>query len=93
MNSEQEMRLHAPWNLKLQTPDFLLNPMHRWVPDRALDVEYHVRRSALPVPGDERELGVLVSRLHSIQVNFIESGCREVHLIRKSSSVGVLRST
>ena len=29
------------------------------------DLEYHVRRSALPYPGGERELGELVSRLHS----------------------------
>jgi WS/DGAT/MGAT family acyltransferase len=29
------------------------------------DLDYHVRHLALPYPGGERELGVLVSRLHS----------------------------
>ena len=29
------------------------------------DLEYHFRHSALPQPGGERELGVMVSRLHS----------------------------
>lgn len=35
-----------------------------WVPTD-LDMDYHIRHSALPYPGGERELGVLVSRLHS----------------------------
>ncbi|MBK7904692.1 MAG: hypothetical protein IPJ97_18600 [Proteobacteria bacterium] len=30
-----------------------------------IDLEYHLRHSALPYPGGERELGILVSRLHS----------------------------
>jgi WS/DGAT/MGAT family acyltransferase len=29
------------------------------------DMDYHIRHSALPFPGGERELGVLVERLHS----------------------------
>lgn len=29
------------------------------------DIDYHLRHSALPYPGGERELGVLVARLHS----------------------------
>lgn len=57
--------VEPPWNMKLKTPWFLRNPLHRWVPDKNFDLSYHVRRSALPSPGDERELGVLVSRLHS----------------------------
>jgi WS/DGAT/MGAT family acyltransferase len=32
--------------------------------DRHIDLDYHVRHSALPAPGGERELGELVSRLH-----------------------------
>lgn len=36
----------------------------RWEPDPALDMEYHVRHSALPKPGRYRELFTLVSRLH-----------------------------
>ena len=35
-----------------------------WEPDPALDLEYHVRHSALPKPGRYRELFTLVSRLH-----------------------------
>ena len=30
-----------------------------------IDLDYHLRHSALPKPGGERELGVLASRLHS----------------------------
>ena len=30
-----------------------------------IDLDYHLRHSALPAPGSQRELGVLVSRLHS----------------------------
>lgn len=36
----------------------------RWVPAE-VDMDYHLRHSALPRPGGERELGVLVERLHS----------------------------
>ena len=36
-----------------------------WEPDPDMDVDYHVRRSALPGPGSYRELFSLVSRLHS----------------------------
>ncbi|MEX1369269.1 MAG: wax ester/triacylglycerol synthase family O-acyltransferase, partial [Nannocystaceae bacterium] len=35
-----------------------------WVPDEQLDIEYHVRHSALPKPGRYRELFALASRLH-----------------------------
>src|SRR5262245_30857710 len=56
--------VHRPWNLRLRTPDLLRNPLQAWVEDDDVDLDYHVRRSALPSPGDERELGILVSRLH-----------------------------
>jgi WS/DGAT/MGAT family acyltransferase len=39
-----------------------------------------VRRSALPTPGDERELGILVSRLHGHHVDFHRPPW-EMHLI------------
>ena len=35
-----------------------------WKPDEALDLEYHIRHSALPKPGRYRELFALISRLH-----------------------------
>jgi WS/DGAT/MGAT family acyltransferase len=40
-------------------------PMWEVLDDADIDLEYHLRHSALPEPGGERELGVLVSRLHS----------------------------
>jgi WS/DGAT/MGAT family acyltransferase len=72
--------LQPPWNLKLKHPAFLKHPLQSWVEDHDVDIEYHVRRSALPAPGDERELGVLVSRLHSHPVDFHRPPW-EVHLI------------
>lgn len=65
-----QKKLEPPWNLKLETPNWLKNPMAAWVEDDDLDIDYHIRRSALPSPGDERELGVLVSRLHGGQIDF-----------------------
>ena len=35
-----------------------------WAADSAMDMDYHVRHSALPSPGRYRELFTLVSRLH-----------------------------
>ncbi|MGN6107311.1 MAG: wax ester/triacylglycerol synthase family O-acyltransferase, partial [Kofleriaceae bacterium] len=62
--------VHRPFNLRLRTPELLRNPLQTWVEDDAVDLDYHVRRSALPSPGDERELGILVSRLHGHPVDF-----------------------
>ncbi len=53
----------APWNYRLQMPG-LRHPLPVWV-EEPIDLEYHVRHSALPRPGGERELGQLVARLHS----------------------------
>jgi len=36
-----------------------------WVDDHRFDISYHVRRSALPKPGDDRQLGEFVSRVQS----------------------------
>ena len=60
-----------PWNLKLAHPSLLgriIKPA--WVKDESIDLDYHVRHSALPKPGGERELGILISRLHSIPMDF-----------------------
>jgi diacylglycerol O-acyltransferase len=42
-------------------------PVPSWVEldGDQIDLDYHLRHSALPSPGSQRELGVLVSRLHS----------------------------
>lgn len=75
-----DVAVQQPWNLKLRHPDLLTHPLQSWVEDRDFDVEYHVRRSALPTPGDERELGILVSRLHSHNIDFHRPPW-EVHFI------------
>jgi diacylglycerol O-acyltransferase / wax synthase len=63
-----EFRRHKhfapPWNRKLAS-SILKNPVHRWVEDEDIDLEAHVRHSALPYPGGERELGELIARLQS----------------------------
>ena len=63
-------QVQSPWNLRLSHPWLLRHPLQSWVEDTSFDIDYHVRRSALPSPGDERELGILVSRLHSNQIDF-----------------------
>lgn len=75
-----EPHVEPPWCLKLKRPELLKNPLQSWVVDKDLDLDYHVRRSALPSPGDERELGVLVSRLHGIPMDF-HRPLWEVHFI------------
>ncbi|MDO9458372.1 wax ester/triacylglycerol synthase family O-acyltransferase [Nocardioides sp.] len=46
-------------------------PVPSWVEvrDDTIDLDYHLRHSALPAPGSQRELGVLVSRLHSAKMD------------------------
>lgn len=80
MDEVREATVHAPWNLRLKTPDMLRNPLQSWIEEEKIDREYHVRRSALPSPGDERELGILVSRLHGYPVDFHRPPW-ETHLI------------
>ena len=69
-----------PWNRRLTHPHILRHPAQAWVEDDHFDIDYHVRRSALPAPGDERQLGIVVSRLHSHQLDFSRPPW-EVHLI------------
>lgn len=55
--------LPEPFGWKLARPSSRpLRP--RWVP-ATVDMDYHLRHSALPYPGGEKELGILVGRLHS----------------------------
>lgn len=70
----------APWSMKLQTPWLMVNPLQKWVEDKKFDVDYHVRRSALPRPGDQRELGILISRLHGRQLDLTRPPW-ELHII------------
>jgi diacylglycerol O-acyltransferase / wax synthase len=75
-----QARAYPPWNLKLKYPNLIAHPLQAWVEDEQFDVDYHIRRSALPAPGDERELGILVSRLHSHSIDFHRPPW-EVHFI------------
>ncbi|ORB24981.1 WS/DGAT/MGAT family O-acyltransferase [Mycolicibacterium parafortuitum] len=65
IDDARRQEIQAPWNRKLAYPRLQFSPLHSWVVDEDFDFDYHVRRSALASPGDERELGILVSRLHS----------------------------
>lgn len=56
--------LAAPWSDRLSSKGGAsISP--RLVEEQDVDLDYHFRHSALPAPGGERELGVIVSRLHS----------------------------
>lgn len=63
----REMQTFAPpFNYLFKTL-----PMPSWVelPDEEIDLDYHLRHSALPAPRSQRELGVLISRLHSAKMD------------------------
>jgi diacylglycerol O-acyltransferase len=53
-----------PFGDRLKTGPLGLAGSAFWEPDPALDIDYHIRHSALPKPGRYRELFNLVSRLH-----------------------------
>lgn len=57
-----------PYNLKLAKRS-IISPMYMWETVDNVDIDYHLRHSALPQPGGERELAVLISRLHSIPLD------------------------
>ena len=76
---KSERNYASPWNLKLRSPK-MGGFLATWKIDNSLDLDYHVRHSALPAPGGERELGVLISRLHSHQLDF-KRPLWECHLI------------
>jgi WS/DGAT/MGAT family acyltransferase len=60
----QHPRFEAPWNRRLKS-SILKSPVHHWIEDDEIDLEAHLRHTALPWPGGERELGELIARLHS----------------------------
>ena len=47
----------------VKVPFNLDNPY--WVEDKDFDLEFHVRHTAVPKPGDLRQLNILLARLHS----------------------------
>ncbi len=56
----------APFNLRLRAgPQKYLLPRWEELPAGSIDLGHHVRHAVLAPPGSERELGELVSRLHS----------------------------
>jgi WS/DGAT/MGAT family acyltransferase len=57
---------HPPFNYLLRA-----TPVPGWqeLADDEIDLDYHFRHSALPRPGSQRDLGVLVSRLHSAKMD------------------------
>ncbi len=60
----QQTELIAPWHWQLKGSGLrALRP--RWEICSQVDMQHHFRQIGLPAPGGERELGVLVSRLHS----------------------------
>ena len=69
-----------PWNLKLVDAPLVGPRLPLMSEDRDIDLDYHVRHSALPHPGGQRELGILVSRLHSHQLD-VHRPLWEAHLI------------
>jgi WS/DGAT/MGAT family acyltransferase len=58
----------APYNLKLAKRS-VTHPLYTWEHVDRVEIDYHLRHSALPQPGGERELAVLISRLHSIPLD------------------------
>ncbi|MFK7976225.1 MAG: wax ester/triacylglycerol synthase family O-acyltransferase [Halioglobus sp.] len=57
-------QLVPPFGDRLKTGKLGLAGSAYWEPDSELDMDYHIRHSALPKPGRYRELFNLVSRLH-----------------------------
>ena len=70
----------TPWNLALVQSPLLGTRLPLMRESRDVDLDYHVRHSALPHPGGQRELGILVSRLHSHELD-LHRPLWEVHFI------------
>ena len=74
------LTIPPPWNLKLVDGPLVGPRLPLMREERDVDLDYHVRHSALPHPGGQRELGILVSRLHSHQLD-LHRPLWEVHVI------------
>ena len=68
-----------PFNYRLRGP-LTGHLLPGFVEVEKVDLDYHLRHSALPYPGGERELGILVSRLHSNPMD-LDRPLWEIHLI------------
>ncbi len=75
----ESRELAPPWNYRLSDPRGALLKL-RLVEKQDFELDYHFRHSALPEPGGERELGLMVSRLHSHALDR-ERPLWEFHLI------------
>lgn len=60
----ESKQIVPPWDQRLSRAS-APGINQRLVEDPDFDLDYHFRHSALPGPGGERELGMVVSRLHS----------------------------
>jgi WS/DGAT/MGAT family acyltransferase len=72
--------LPQPWNLRLVGAPLIGERLPLMQTVRDVDLDLHVRHSALPHPGGQRELGVLVSRLHGHPLD-LHRPLWEVHVI------------
>jgi WS/DGAT/MGAT family acyltransferase len=52
-----------PFNMRLDDP---LLGVPNWVKDEHFDLDYHLRQTRLPAPGDRKQLMDVVARLHSM---------------------------
>jgi WS/DGAT/MGAT family acyltransferase len=81
-------RVHRPFDQRLRVS---VTGVPSWAPDPTFDIDYHLRRSALPAPGSRAQLDDLASRLHSFlldrdhplwEIHFVEGledGCFAVY--------------
>nr|WHV03930.1 putative wax ester synthase/acyl-CoA:diacylglycerol acyltransferase [uncultured bacterium] len=79
LNGMRKAPMPAPFCYKLASTR-LVKIAPAWVDAPDLDPTYHIRHSALPAPGGERDLGELIARLHSAPVDLARP-LWEVHLI------------
>lgn len=71
----------TPFNYRLARPALkAVAPTYDVVPDADIELDFHVRVDALPRPGSERQLGELVSWLHSLPMDMTRP-LWEFHLI------------
>ena len=73
-------KVPVPWSLRVVSAPGIGARLPLMREDRDIDLDYHVRHSALPHPGGQRELGVLISRLHGHQLD-MHRPLWEAHII------------